>query len=42
MMDVDKLREELKRISAQIEQQLNEIVEKFKKDIEEMTKRSSK
>lgn len=38
MIDVEKLREELKKISVQMEKQLNEAIEKFKKDMEELAK----
>ncbi|MEM2262129.1 MAG: hypothetical protein QXK24_06730 [Ignisphaera sp.] len=42
MIDVKKLEEELKKISVQMEKQLNEAIEKFKKDMEELAKSTSK
>ncbi|MEM2262269.1 MAG: hypothetical protein QXK24_07450 [Ignisphaera sp.] len=38
MIDVKKLEEELKKISVQMEKQLNDAIEKFKKDMEELAK----
>ncbi|MEM2606882.1 MAG: hypothetical protein QW101_07510 [Ignisphaera sp.] len=42
MIDVKKLEEELKKISIQMEKQLDEALNRFKKDMEELAKSISR
>lgn len=42
MIDIKKLEEELKKISIQMEKQLDEALNRFKKDMEELAKSISR